>query len=71
MQIVAGPRCPSRLSNHNPIKSANVTTMSETHPVSAVIAAMDKFLIRDSLLRLMTGSRVSEFYHKQIVNATL
>lgn len=46
---VAGPLCPMRLSSHNPIKSANVTTIKDTHPVSADIPAMDKFLMRDGL----------------------
>ena len=42
-----GPRVPSRLSTHIPIKSAPKMTINDTHPVSARIPAIPKFLMRD------------------------
>jgi len=45
-QIVAGPRCPIRLSIKSPAKSAITTTIKDTQPVSADNPASVRFFVR-------------------------
>ena len=45
-QIVAGPRCPKRLSMASPTNSAITTTIKETQPVNADNPANVRFFVR-------------------------